>query len=67
MSTTPRLNVHVVAPGAIHAMLQLSHYVTGLGLEPKLYELVKIRASQINGCAHCIDMHTMEARAIGET
>ena len=45
----------------------LRHYVDGCGLEPALLELVKPRASQINGCAFCIDMHTKDARAMGET
>jgi AhpD family alkylhydroperoxidase len=45
----------------------LEHYVRRCGLEPALLELVKLRASQINGCAYCIDMHTKDARAHGET
>jgi AhpD family alkylhydroperoxidase len=52
-------------PGA-RAMLQLQKAVNESGLEHSLLELVKIRASQINGCAFCIDMHTKEARAAGE-
>jgi AhpD family alkylhydroperoxidase len=48
-------------------MLALQREVEGSGLEPSLLELVKIRASQINGCAYCIDMHTKDARARGET
>lgn len=48
-------------------MLRLEEAVRELGLETSLYELVKIRASQINGCAFCIDMHTKDARALGET
>jgi AhpD family alkylhydroperoxidase len=68
MSTTiPRLVMQEVSPKAYAAMLHLEHAVRGLGLEPSLYELVKIRASQINGCAFCIDMHTKDARAGGET
>lgn len=54
-------------PAAYRAMMQLSHYVQGCGLEPTLLELIKIRASQINGCAFCIDMHTKDARLQGET
>src|SRR5204863_5421165 len=49
------------------AMLALEKYVHECGLEPKLLELVKMRASQINGCAYCIDMHSKDARALGET
>ena len=48
-------------------MTSLGVYLAGSGLEPGLLELVKIRASQINGCAYCIDMHTKDARAGGET
>ncbi|HEY8448446.1 MAG TPA: carboxymuconolactone decarboxylase family protein [Thermomicrobiales bacterium] len=63
----PRMRYAEVAPGAVQAMRQLDSYVRQSGLEPSLIELVKIRASQINGCAYCIDMHTKDARAIGET
>jgi len=62
-----RLNYTDVAPGAMHAMLELEKYVHGSGLERPLYELVKTRASQINGCAYCLDMHTKDARKAGET
>jgi AhpD family alkylhydroperoxidase len=48
-------------------MRGLEQAVRESGLEPKLRELVKIRASQINGCAYCVDMHTIDARAMGET
>src|SRR5207237_2177784 len=51
----------------LRAMLALEKYVHECGLEPKLLELVKMRASQINGCAYCIDMHSKDARALGET
>jgi AhpD family alkylhydroperoxidase len=54
-------------PDAIEAMLTLQAYVDGLGLPARMLELIKIRASQLNGCARCIDMHTVEARARGET
>ena len=53
--------------GAAKALLALQHEVETGGLEHSLLELVKIRASQINGCAYCIDMHTTDARALGET
>ena len=56
-----------VAPDGVQAMRQLEQYVKQSGLESELLELVKIRVSQINGCAYCIDMHTKDARARGET
>jgi len=56
-----------VAPEALNAMLALEKYVHGSVLERPLYELVKTRASQINGCAFCLDMHTKDARKAGET
>jgi AhpD family alkylhydroperoxidase len=56
-----------VAPDSIKAMWGLESYVRNCGLEPSLLELVKTRASQINGCAYCLDMHTKDARAKGET
>src|SRR3954465_7117133 len=52
---------------AMQAMFGLSGYEAHCGLEPSLLELVKIRASQINGCANCLDMHTKDARARGES
>ena len=63
----PRLNTNKVAPGAIHAMLQLENYIHKSGLEPALLELVRMRTSQINGCAYCLDMHSKDARANGES
>jgi len=64
----PRLNFYKAAPEATKAMQGLEHYINqSSGLEPSLRELVKVRASQINGCAYCIDMHTKDARAAGET
>ncbi len=62
-----RLNYGKVAPEAMQAMYALEHYVKNSGLELSLYELVKTRASQLNGCAYCIDMHTKDARKAGET
>jgi AhpD family alkylhydroperoxidase len=56
-----------VAPAAYKAMFALQAYVDQSGLERSLLELVKIRASQINGCAFCLVMHTNEARKAGET
>jgi AhpD family alkylhydroperoxidase len=55
------------SPGAFQAMRGLESYVRGCGLEPALLELVRTRASAINGCAYCIDMHTKDARAAGES
>jgi AhpD family alkylhydroperoxidase len=63
----PRLDVQKVAPSAIHAMQQLEGYVRKCRLEPSLLELIKLRVSQINQCAYCIDMHSKDARANGET
>lgn len=62
-----RLNYQTVAPEALKGMLELEKYVGSSGLEHSLYELVKLRASQINGCAYCIDMHSKDARQAGET
>jgi AhpD family alkylhydroperoxidase len=55
------------APDVYAAMAQLQAAVNKSGLEPALQELIKLRASQINGCAYCIDMHFKDARAAGET
>ena len=63
----PRIDLRKTAPGAIQAMLGLQNYVNTSSLPPTLLELVKIRASQINACAYCLDMHTQDARANGET
>lgn len=64
---TPRLNYSAAAPKAMHAMLALEKHIHESGLEESLIELVKMRASYINGCAYCIDMHSKDARAEGET
>jgi AhpD family alkylhydroperoxidase len=63
----PRLHYGKAAPGAVKAMRGLEAYLEQCGLEPSLLELVKLRASQINGCAYCVDMHSLDARAGGET
>ena len=63
----PRIDYSKVSPDAFRAMLGLETFVRKSGLERPLLELVKTRASQINGCAYCIDMHTKDARAAGET
>lgn len=66
-STHPRLDITKVSPGLYKAMAGLQNYVDASGLERKLLDLVKIRASQINGCAYCIVMHTNDARKHGES
>ena len=69
--TTGRLEFGSLAPGFLRAMTQLDRAATKeldlAGIDPRVRELVRIRASQLNGCAYCIDMHTKDARAIGET
>ena len=63
----PRLDFKQASPGSFEAMLGLETHLANCGLEPKLFELVKVRVSQINGCAYCIDMHWRGARKGGET
>lgn len=63
----PRFDYYQAAPEVLQAQLALSNKSREIGLEPALSELVKIRASQLNGCAFCLEMHTREARAHGET
>jgi AhpD family alkylhydroperoxidase len=63
----PRLNPQPIAPDGYKALIALELYLHRTGLEPALLHLVKLRASQLNGCAYCIDMHTKDARAGGET
>ena len=66
-----RLDFEAAAPGVYKAMATLDRAATraldDAGIEPRLRELVRIRASQLNGCAYCIDMHTKDARKLGET
>ncbi len=62
-----RLNFVHAFPEGIAALRNLEKIIRASGLDPSLQELVKIRASQLNGCAYCIDMHTKDARAQGET
>jgi AhpD family alkylhydroperoxidase len=66
-----RLDFEKVAPGFYGAVAHLDRAATkeldAAGIDPKLRELIRIRASQLNGCAFCVDMHTKDARAIGET
>ncbi|CAI8841105.1 carboxymuconolactone decarboxylase family protein [Pseudomonas chlororaphis] len=63
----PRIDFYTASPDALKAMIALETAVSKLPLEKSLIELVKLRASQINGCAFCVDMHTADARKSGET
>ncbi|MGH9344894.1 MAG: carboxymuconolactone decarboxylase family protein [Terriglobia bacterium] len=56
-----------VAPGARDALYGLQKYIHASGLEPSVLNLIDLRASQLNGCAYCVDMHTKDARSLGET
>ncbi len=62
-----RIEYFKLAPDAMKAMLALESYLAKCGLDHKLLHMLKLRASQINGCAYCIDMHWKDARAAGET
>lgn len=62
-----RLNYYAIAPEAAKLMVEFEKYAKSTNLDSALMELVKTRASQINGCAFCLDMHTKDARANGET
>jgi AhpD family alkylhydroperoxidase len=64
---TRRIDYARAAPGALTAMFTLQRYTEGSGLEHSLLDLVKLRASQRNGCAYCLDMHGKDARAEGVT
>ena len=57
----------VLMPKAMQALNPIAKYVNSSGLDHRLLELVKMRTSQLNGCAYCIDMHSKDARAAGET
>ena len=61
-----RLHYAKVSPGAVHALLGVEKYLKECGLEESLLHLIKLRVSQINGCAFCLDMHWKDLRAIGE-
>ncbi|VVP45224.1 hypothetical protein PS838_05063 [Pseudomonas fluorescens] len=63
----PRIDFYTASPDALKAMIALDTAVSKLPLEKPLIELVKLRASQINGCTFCVDMHTADARKAGET
>lgn len=62
-----RIDYYNLAPDAMKIMMEMEKYTKTTGLDRKLRELIKIRASQINGCAYCINMHTADARKMGET
>jgi AhpD family alkylhydroperoxidase len=63
----PRIDFYTASKEALGAMLALEKASAGLGIDPRLLDLIKLRASQINGCAFCIDMHTSDARKAGES
>ena len=63
----PRININSTNPGALKAMLGLEKYLRQSGLDARLLDLVRLRVSQINGCAWCLDMHWKDLRAAGET
>ena len=67
MTVKARMDFRKASPQGAKALSELHAFVHRCGLEHTLLELVKLRASQINGCAHCIDMHTKELRAAGES
>lgn len=64
---TQRMNYYEIAPDAMKIMTEMEKYTKKSSIERKLRELIKIRASQINGCAYCINMHTADAKKMGET
>jgi len=63
----PRIDYLKTARGAYHALLGVEHYLQQCGLEESLQHLIKLRVSQLNGCAYCIDMHWKDLRAAGES
>jgi AhpD family alkylhydroperoxidase len=63
----PRLQYWKAAPGVLDAMLNLHKYLGQTGIEENLLNLISLRASQINGCAYCLDMHWKDLRAAGES
>jgi AhpD family alkylhydroperoxidase len=67
MMESKRIKIHEVAPEAFKGMLTLEAYLHNTSLSPIEKELIKIRASQLNGCAYCLNMHTRDARKLGET
>src|SRR5215212_5095685 len=67
IAESARIDYATVFPAGVRAMVGLQRAVDAAGIEPLLLELVKMRASQINGCAYCLDMHSKDARALGES
>jgi AhpD family alkylhydroperoxidase len=67
MKMEQRINYYEVAPEALNIMMEMEKYTKSTKIDRKLRELIKIRASQINGCAFCLNMHTSDARKMGET
>jgi AhpD family alkylhydroperoxidase len=63
----PRLDYYSASPKAMKAMIAMEALTSQLSIEPALLHLIKIRASQLNGCAFCTDMHSVDARRLGET
>ncbi|NHC41331.1 carboxymuconolactone decarboxylase family protein [Bacillus sp. MM2020_1] len=63
----PRIDYSNVAPQGLNIMMEMEKYTKTTGIDRKLRELIKIRASQLNGCAYCLNMHTADARKMGET
>lgn len=62
-----RVNYMSLASGGVKALMAMEAYIHECGIEPKLIHMIKLRASQINGCAYCIDMHWKDLRALGES
>jgi AhpD family alkylhydroperoxidase len=62
-----RIDLKKIPPEAMRGMYQLEQYIHSSALDERIVHLVKMRASQVNGCAYCLDMHSKDARAIGET
>lgn len=67
MTAQPRIDLRKYGQEPLQHLLALEKYIAESGIEEKLIHLVKMRASQINGCAYCLDMHSIDARAAGET
>ncbi|UWF51742.1 carboxymuconolactone decarboxylase family protein [Pseudomonas sp. N3-W] len=63
----PRLDYYSASPKAMKAMIAMEALTSSLSIEPGLLHLIKVRASQLNGCAFCTDMHSVDARRLGET
>ena len=63
----PRIDYKKISPGAMNAMFGVEKYLRTCGLPEKLLHLIKLRVSQINGCAYCLDMHSKDLRAAGDT